>query len=141
MSHDENEQQHIKQTRQSIHLQSQPHKKGSPLAGGDNRCNTRIGVVGVSPTDIPRHRLGYQSCICPNDNLLVTHFTTVHKYRNKALIVRYKNRLINAQSFMPYFRIRGSNMSLGTKPVKDSMMLLSIRSRMESARTYSETRR
>lgn len=34
MSHDENEQQHIKQTRQSIHLQSQPHKKGSPLAGG-----------------------------------------------------------------------------------------------------------
>ncbi len=27
MSHDENEQQHIKQTRQSIHLQSQPHKK------------------------------------------------------------------------------------------------------------------
>lgn len=26
MSHDENEQQHIKQTRQSIHLQSQPHK-------------------------------------------------------------------------------------------------------------------
>ena len=65
----------------------------------------------------------------------------VHKYRNKALIVRYKNRLINAQSFMPYFRIRGSNMSLGTKPVKDSMMLLSIRARMESARTYSETRR
>ena len=34
MSHDENEQQHIKQTRQSIHLQSQPHKKGSPLVGG-----------------------------------------------------------------------------------------------------------
>lgn len=59
MSHDENEQQHIKQTRQSIHLQSQPHKKGSPLAGGDNRCNTRIGVVGVSPTDIPRCGLGY----------------------------------------------------------------------------------
>lgn len=46
MSHDENEQQHIKQTRQSIHLQSQPHKKGSPLGGGDNRGNTRIGVVG-----------------------------------------------------------------------------------------------
>ena len=62
MSHDENEQQHIKQTRQSIHLQSQPHKKGSPLAGGDNRCNTRIGVVGVSPTDIPRRRLGYMNC-------------------------------------------------------------------------------
>lgn len=74
MSHDENEQQHIKQTRQSIHLRSQPHKKGSPLVGGDNWCNTRIGVVGVSPTDIPRHRLGYQPFICPNDNLLVTHF-------------------------------------------------------------------
>ena len=73
MSHDENEQQHIKQTRQSIHLQSQPHKKGSPLVGGDNRCNTRIGVVGVSPTDIPRRRLDHQSCICPNDNLLVTY--------------------------------------------------------------------
>lgn len=57
MSHDENEQQHIKQTRQSIHLQSQPHKKGSPLGGEDNRGNTRIGVVGVSPTDIPRRWL------------------------------------------------------------------------------------
>ena len=72
MSHDENEQQHIKQTRQSIHLQSQPHKKGFPLVGGVNRSDTRIGVVGVSPTDIPRRRLGYQPCICPNDNLLVT---------------------------------------------------------------------
>ena len=71
MSHDENE-QHIKQTRQSIHLQSQPHKKGSPLVGGDNRCNTRIGVVDVPQTDIPRRRLGYQPCICPNDNPLVT---------------------------------------------------------------------
>ncbi len=59
MSHDENEQQHIKQTRQSIHLQSQPHKKGYPLVGGDNWCNTRIGVVVVSPTDIPRCELGY----------------------------------------------------------------------------------
>ena len=74
MSHDENEQQHIKQTRQSIHLQSQPHKKGYPLVGGVYRCNTRIGVVGVSPTDIPRHRLGYQPCICLNDNLLATYF-------------------------------------------------------------------
>ena len=74
MSHDENEQQHIKQTRQSIHLQSQPHKKGSPLAGGDNRCNTRIGVVGVSPTDIPRRRLGCQSNLSTDDNLLATHF-------------------------------------------------------------------
>lgn len=74
MSHDENEQQHIKQTRQSIHLQSQPHKKGSPLVGGDNWCNTRIGVVGVSPTDIPRCGLDYQPCNCPNDNLLATHF-------------------------------------------------------------------
>ncbi len=73
MSHDENEQQHIKQTRQSIHLQSQPHKKGYPLVGGDNWCNTRIGVVGVSPTDIPRCGLGYQPCICHNDNLLVTN--------------------------------------------------------------------
>ena len=74
MSHDENEQQHIKQTRQSIHLQSQPHKKGSPLAGGDNRCNTRIGVVGVSPTDIPRRRLGCQPNLRTDDNLLATHF-------------------------------------------------------------------
>ena len=32
-----------------------------------------FGVVGVSPTDIPRRRLGHQSCICPNDNLLVTY--------------------------------------------------------------------
>lgn len=72
MSHDENEQQHIKQTRSSIHLQSQPHKKGFPLVGGDNRCNTRIGVVDVPQTDIPRRRLGYQPCICPNDNPLVT---------------------------------------------------------------------
>ena len=74
MSHDENEQQHIKLTRQSIHLQSQPHKKGSPLVGGVCRCNTRIGVVGIYPTDIPRRRLGYQPCICLNYNLLVTHF-------------------------------------------------------------------
>ncbi len=73
MSHDENEQQHIKQTRQSIHLQSQPHKKGSPWVGGVYRCNTRIGVVGIYPTDIPRRRLGYQPCICHNDNLLVTN--------------------------------------------------------------------
>ena len=71
MSHDENEQQHIKQTRQSIHLQSQPHKKGSLLGGGGNRSDTRIGVVGVSPTDIPRCWLGYQPSICPNYNLLV----------------------------------------------------------------------
>ena len=74
MSHDENEQQHIKQTRQSIHLQSQPHKKGSPLVGGDNRSNTRIGVVGVSPTDIPRRGLGCQPNLCTDDNLLATHF-------------------------------------------------------------------
>ena len=74
MSHNENEQQHIKQTRQSIHLQSQPHKKGSPLGGRDSRGNTRIGVVDVSPTDIPRRWLGYQPCICLIDNLLVTHF-------------------------------------------------------------------
>ena len=74
MSHDENEQQHIKQTRQSIHLQSQPHKKGSPLGGGDNRSNTRIGVVGVSPTDIPRHGLGNQLNLRTDDNLLATHF-------------------------------------------------------------------
>ena len=47
-------------------------KKGFPLGGGDNRCNTRIGVVGVSPTDIPRRGLGNQPCICPIDNLLVT---------------------------------------------------------------------
>lgn len=39
---------------------------------GGNRSDTRIGVVGVSPTDIPRRRLGYQPCVCPNDNLLVT---------------------------------------------------------------------
>lgn len=99
MSHDENEQQHIKsganerkneacfgfaecspdcrfrkQTRQSIHLQSQPHKKGSPLGGGDNRGNTRIGVVGVSPTDIPRCGLGCQPNLRTDDNLLATHF-------------------------------------------------------------------
>ena len=74
MSHDENEQQHIKQTRQSIHLQSQPHKKSFPLVGGDNRCNTRIGVVGVSPTDIPRRGLGYQPNLRTDDNLLATHF-------------------------------------------------------------------
>ena len=74
MSHDENEQQHIKQTRQSIHLQSQPHKKGSPLGGGDIRGNTRIGVVGVSPTDIPRRGLGYQPNLSTDDNLLATHF-------------------------------------------------------------------
>lgn len=47
--------------------------KRSPLVGVDNRCNTRIGVVGVSPTDIPRRGLGYQPCICTNDNLLVTN--------------------------------------------------------------------
>ena len=74
MSHDENEQQHIKQTRQSIHLQSQPHKKGSPLGGGDNRGNTRIGVVDVSPTDIPRRGLGRQPNLRTDDNLLATHF-------------------------------------------------------------------
>lgn len=72
MSHDENEQQHIKQTRQSIHLQSQPHKKSFPLVGGDNRCNTRIGVVGVSPTDIPRCWLGYLPSYRNYYNLLVT---------------------------------------------------------------------
>lgn len=43
------------------------------MVGGDNRSSTRIGVVGVSPTDIPRRGLGHQSCICPNDNLLVTY--------------------------------------------------------------------
>lgn len=74
MSHDENEQQHIKQTSQSIHLQSQPHKKSSPLGGGDNRGNTRIGVVGVSPTDIPRRGLGCQPNLRTDDNLLATHF-------------------------------------------------------------------
>ena len=74
MSHDENEQQHIKQTRQSIHLQSQPHKKGSPLVGGGNRDDTRIGVVGVSPTDIPRRGLGCQPNLSTDDNLLATHF-------------------------------------------------------------------
>lgn len=74
MSHDENEQQHIKQTRQSIHLKSQPHKKGSPLVGGNNRCNTRIGVVGVSPTDIPRRGLGCQPNLRTDGNLLATHF-------------------------------------------------------------------
>ena len=73
MSHDENEQQHIKQTRQSIHLQSQPHKKGSPLGGGDNRGNTRIGVVGFPPTDIPRRWLGYLSRFSTPYHLLVTH--------------------------------------------------------------------
>ena len=78
MSHDENEQQHIKQTRQSIHLQSQPHKKGSPLVGGDNWCNTRIGVVGVSPTDIPRCWLDYFRSHRNSDNLLVTHPLTIH---------------------------------------------------------------
>ena len=74
MSHDENEQQHIEQTRQSIHLQSQPHKKGSPLVGGSNRSDTRIGVVGVSPTDIPRRGLGNQSNLRTDDNLLATHY-------------------------------------------------------------------
>ena len=74
MSHDENEQQHIKQTRQSIHLQSQPHKKGSPLVGGSNRSDTRIGVVGVSPTDIPRRGLGNQPNLRTDDNLLATYF-------------------------------------------------------------------
>lgn len=78
MSHDENEQQHIKQTRQSIHLQSQPHKKGSPLGGGDNRSNTRIGVVGVSPTDIPRRGLGCQPNLRTDDNLLVTYLLTIY---------------------------------------------------------------
>lgn len=73
MSHDENEQQHIKQTRQSIHLQSQPHKKGSPLASGGYRCNTRIGVVGIYPTDIPRHRLGNLPYLSNSNNLLVTY--------------------------------------------------------------------
>lgn len=78
MSHDENEQQHIKQTRQSIHLQSQPHKKGSPLGGGDNRCNTRIGIVGVSPTDIPRRWLDSLPSHRNSDNLFVTHPLTIH---------------------------------------------------------------
>lgn len=78
MSHDENEQQHIKQTRQSIHLQSQPHKKGSPLGGGNNRYNTRIGVVGVSPTDIPRRWMDCLRYHRNSDNLFVTHPLTIH---------------------------------------------------------------
>ena len=78
MSHDENEQQHIKQTRQSIHLQSQPHKKGSPLGGGDNRRNTRFGVVGISPTDIPRRWLDCLRSHRDSDNLLVTYPLTIH---------------------------------------------------------------
>ncbi len=74
MSHDENEQQHIKQTRQSIHLQSQPHKKGSPLVGGSNRSDTRIGVVGVSPTDIPRRGLDNKPYDLTTDTLLILYW-------------------------------------------------------------------
>lgn len=44
------------------------------MGGGDNRGNTRIGVVGVSPTDIPRRGLGCQPNVCTDDNLLATHF-------------------------------------------------------------------
>ena len=39
------------------------------MVGGGNRDDTRIGVVGVSPTYIPRCGLGHQPYICPNDNL------------------------------------------------------------------------
>ena len=78
MSNDENEQQHIKQTRQSIHLQSQPHKKGFPLGGGDNWCNSRIGVVGVSPTDIPRRGLDNKPYDLTTDTLLVTYHLTIY---------------------------------------------------------------
>ena len=49
-------------------------KKSSPLGGGDNRGNTRIGVVGVSPTDIPRCGMGNQPNLRTDDNLLATHF-------------------------------------------------------------------
>lgn len=59
MSHDENELQHIKFPRQSIHLQSQPHKKGCKVGRYHNRLNNRIGVVDGHQTDIKRCRMGY----------------------------------------------------------------------------------
>lgn len=71
MSNDENEQQHINRSRLHIHLRLQPNKKGCQVGGYRNRLNNRIGVVGTSPTDIPRCRMGHFIGDGISDNILV----------------------------------------------------------------------
>ncbi|MEW9607221.1 hypothetical protein [Bacteroides sp. L008] len=71
MSHNENELQHIKFPRQSIHLQSQPHKKVRPLGGGDSWRNH---LLGADTTDIPRCRLDNINTHSDIDNLWVRIF-------------------------------------------------------------------
>ena len=72
MSNDENEQQHIKLSRQNFHLRFQPNKKGCQGVSNPHWLNDSIGVVGVYPTDIPRCWLGYLPTHRIYDNLLVT---------------------------------------------------------------------
>lgn len=71
MSNDENEQQHIYRSRLHIHLRIQPNKKGCQGGGYHNRLNNRIGVVGASPTYIPRSRMGDFIGNGISDNILV----------------------------------------------------------------------
>lgn len=107
MSHDENELQHIKFPRQSIHLQSQPHKKVRPLGGGDSWRNH---LLGADKTDIPRCRLDNINTHRDTDNLLdinntLNSTTMASKNENKGTMAF-------ADTILQYLKNRAENDAL-----------------------------
>ena len=104
MSHDENELQHIKFPRQSIHLQSQPHKKVRPLGGGDSWRNH---LLGTDTTDIPRYRLDYINTHRDTDNLLVIN--NILKITTMASRNENKDTVAFADTIRQYLENKAAN--------------------------------
>ena len=104
MSHDENELQHIKFPRQSIHLQSQPHKKVRPLGGGDSWCNH---LLGADKTDIPRFRLDNINTHSDTDNLL--DINNILKITTMASKNENKGTMAFADTIRHYLEKRAEN--------------------------------
>lgn len=107
MSHDENELQHIKFPRQSIHLQSQPHKKVCPLGGGDSWRNH---LLGADKTDIPRCRLDNINTDRDTDNLLdINNTLNIPTMANKN---ENKGTMAFADTILQYLEQRAENDAL-----------------------------
>ncbi len=107
MSHDENELQHIKFPRQSIHLQSQPHKKVRPLVGGDSWRNH---LLGTDTTDIPRCRLDNINTHGDTNNLLdINYILKITTMANKN---ENKGTMAFADTILQYLEKRAENDAL-----------------------------
>ena len=89
MSHDENEQQHISEKRQSsLSFKPQRHKEVHPLVARCGRRPHRLASLGHPETGNPRHRLAHQH---------------LHRSRSSLLAADYIATKLDMQSSWEYF--------------------------------------